>query len=300
MYPSAIMPSTSLIVAIVFAALFGGALIWLMVYYVHRYIHQRCLELGHWFHTIISRQHELPVHRNYEEQRRGHSKPRSRSSRRRKREQRIGQDSQMRMYESRNRADQSMESRYFDGSGRRGMDGGRLTLPMGEPTQNSWGNYQKYASLGWRGPGLNDMQMPHPPQVAHSQAEHLRRVQPGMVFQPTQQHEEPVIPDWAQQQYLNMKSYKKVPRAVQTGMAAQSVETPQAVETRPGRRRVDYIQICDEYPPMVQGGLGKTARPASASSSSSGGVSEATQEVPRASIPRGKPKHRDVSPLWLK
>ncbi|KAF2864739.1 hypothetical protein BDV95DRAFT_655577 [Massariosphaeria phaeospora] len=51
------MASPGLIVAIIFAGLFGTVILWLGVYYLYRYIHQSCLELDHWFH-FLNREHE--------------------------------------------------------------------------------------------------------------------------------------------------------------------------------------------------------------------------------------------------
>ncbi|KAL6702579.1 hypothetical protein ACN47E_001336 [Coniothyrium glycines] len=57
---------------------------------------------------------------------------------------------------------------------------------------------------------------------------------------------------------------------------------------------VDYIHICEEYPPIVLESLKKSNHRlhplSSSSSSSSSDVSGTTQEVPRNSIPQGKPK----------
>ncbi|PZC92988.1 hypothetical protein A1F95_07611 [Pyrenophora tritici-repentis] len=63
--------------------------------------------------------------------------------------------------------------------------------------------------------------------------------------------------------------------------------------------QVDYIHICDEYPPIVQEALKKTApRPCSSSSSScSSEKSDSTQEVPRASIPRATPAFTSIPPF---
>lgn len=49
------MASIGFIVALVFASVFGLILIWLILYYTHRHIHQQCLKLDHWFHLISPR-----------------------------------------------------------------------------------------------------------------------------------------------------------------------------------------------------------------------------------------------------
>jgi hypothetical protein len=50
------MTEPGLIVAIVASGIFGTALLWLGTYYLHRYIHKRCLELDHWFHWHVKRE----------------------------------------------------------------------------------------------------------------------------------------------------------------------------------------------------------------------------------------------------
>ena len=42
--------------AIVASGIFGTALLWLGTYYLHRYIHQRCLDLDHWFYWHVKRE----------------------------------------------------------------------------------------------------------------------------------------------------------------------------------------------------------------------------------------------------
>lgn len=291
------MASTGLIVATVFAAIFGGALIWLFLYYMHRYIHQRCLELDHWFHTFIPRQHELPVHRDDKEQSRGRSKPRSRSSRRGERRERKEQDRRRRERESEERADSTKENRAWERSWQRGEDGGTPVLQTSEPIQNPWANYQQHASLGWQAQP-NNIQLPYQPPIVQVQNKYPRLPQPAMMYQQQSQHRAPVMPEPPYRQYPKLRSKTKGSVSTMKSITERSEERPQAVAARPEMREVDYIHICDEYPPIVQGALRKTVRrPPPSSSSSSSGDSEATQEVPRASIPRGKPHYRDVSPL---
>ena len=62
--------------------------------------------------------------------------------------------------------------------------------------------------------------------------------------------------------------------------------------------RVDFIHICDEYPPIVLEALKKAApQSSSSSSSSSSDTSGTTQEVPRVSIPRATPGFADTLPF---
>ena len=71
--------------------------------------------------------------------------------------------------------------------------------------------------------------------------------------------------------------------------------------TKRARRpeKVDFIHICDKYPPIVLEALKKAAPPSSSSSSSScsSDSSGATQEVPRKSIPRATPGFADTLPF---
>jgi hypothetical protein len=50
------MTQPGLVVAIVTSGIFGAALLWLGTYYLHKYIHWRCLELDHWFHWHVKRE----------------------------------------------------------------------------------------------------------------------------------------------------------------------------------------------------------------------------------------------------
>jgi hypothetical protein len=64
------------------------------------------------------------------------------------------------------------------------------------------------------------------------------------------------------------------------------------------REKVDFIHICDEYPPIVLEALRKAAPSSpSSSSASSSDTSGTTQEVPRASIPRATPGFADTLPF---
>lgn len=84
-------PSTTLTIAIVLAAVFGAALLWLLVFFVHSYIHHRCLEVFHFLRWTWHRpcKHCEGTGLNFDLKEKSKSKSRSRSRGREKKNPRM-------------------------------------------------------------------------------------------------------------------------------------------------------------------------------------------------------------------
>ena len=287
------MTNASLIIALVFATLFGCVAVWLVLYFTHRYIHERCLEFALWFHRITAPttccQHE-EVHIELKERSRGarDDKTRGRSGRNKYRERDIE------------------DNRFEDvGAGwPRNAPMGRSIprLQMGAfPPGQQYGQ-QTYLPRGWQGQVAPMVQMAYPqaamfPQMPLQQGNAMmppvampsRTPQvvfaqtPAAIPTPTHHRRPP------QQPYAETSSdaSKATPRHQQS-------EKPKPRPKRASHvNEVDYIHICDEYPPIVLEAMKKAAPPPSSVSSSSSASSDTTQEVPRVSIPRARPRFAD-------
>lgn len=297
------MPSSNLIVALVFAAIFGTALIWLTLYYVHRYIHQQCLELDHWFHLTTLRRHERhPCCDDMEQGRSSHSKIRSRSKRREKSRGRS-------QYEKRSR--ESPEARDVDmqWAGQRHRERAQRMLPASEPMHHQWQEQQFHPSFRWHGqppsgaPMVYTQPMPSPQTAEQGAAQASRPTMPAAALQQPFTQKAPAMnePSHYQRQYQHPHGETRSDTRQGSQREKPSATSKSAQRQRATPKQVDYIHICDEYPPIILEALKKNegpySSPCSSSSSSSSDTSATTQEVPRASIPRSTPRFANKLPF---
>ena len=293
------MPSTNLVIALVFAAIFGTALIWLTLYYVHRYIHQQCLELNHWFHFTALREPERqPCCYDKEQGRSIRSKSRSRSARREKSRGRSQYAKARKRHEERSGERPQVRDVNMEWLGQRHKERARPLLPTSEFMQNQQHEQQFYPPSGWHGKALDGAHMAYP-QMAGQGAQVLPFAVPAAVPQQSFPPKATAMPEATHYQ----RRYQQPCTETSSDTLKDSQpEKPPATPKSPLRHRpivneVDYIHVCDEYPPIVIEALKKAEEPFMSSSSSSSDTSATTQEVPRASIPRGTRRFADKPPL---
>lgn len=281
------MASIGLVVALVFSAIFGAALLWLAIYYVHRYIHQQCLQLEHWFHVLTPR--HASWNTCHHEKHTGHdsaTRSRSKSARREENRDRSEYRKVRRGYQTQAGDEGPVHLR---------MEQTRPIVQIDAPAHpQSYGQHY-YPPLQWQ------YQMPERGQVGIQPPTMYPQISP---FAPQQvvphiSYPQPAIPGRnAYRRPLQRIYPEAAPNAPKVNHLERSTEKPIS-STSPRRVRqvnkVDYIHICDEYPPIILEAL-KTG-PATATSTpslSSPSTSTATQEVPRAPIPRARPRFDDV------
>ncbi len=174
-------------------------------------------------------------------------------------------------------------------------------MPMGVPMPTQPWNQPYYPSLGWHGQApiagptayQNHMTWPQLPAQAAQVPTYAMPV--TMPPQPLPQVA-PAIPEPAYQE--RQQPYSEIVSDVyQESQPDRPAQKPKPV-LKPARRvnEVDYIHICDDYPPMVLEAMQKSAPEPPPSSSSSSDVSGTTEEIPRDSIPRAKAHFADDPP----
>jgi hypothetical protein len=262
------MEHTNLIIALVFAAVFGAALIWLAIYYLHRYIHRQCLELDHWFHVLTLPHWRSPCRHCEGTGRETREKSRSRSSKRRERSR------------SRGRREQSRHERGGYGRGQRMIEADAEN-GQGYPMQRTRQTLpaigmEQYAPLqwGWQGqmPGVQQFAQPamHPHAYEQMFAQGFPQV---------------YVPVLQKQAVPSKQTYQKSSRK------ADKKATTNDVPKESSRvRKTDYIHIVDDYPPIVKEAMKKAAPPSPSSTST-----EQVEEVPRTSIPQATPRFTGTS-----
>ena len=299
------MTNTNLIIALIFAGLFGAALILLALWGIHSYINQRCLDLEHCFHfpsTCRSRPSPFVYVEKVEHRSQSRHRSRSRKGERGRRSER-----------SQTRKNYAGQNHGFDQI--RDVGSARPMMPFYAPlqAQETYGR-QCYPSLGWEEQAQNlqpmmqqqvpmpwraqgAVQMPPlampatvPPQPLH----HAKTQMPGYAQHPPQHL--PRGKAQSRRPYAET-SHSDAPKADQQEGSCIEAESPTKRERRVDR--VDYIHICDEYPPIVLEALKKAAppSPSSSTSSSSSDTTTSTQEVPRTTIPRATPGFAETLPF---
>lgn len=309
-----VMAATNLIIALVFAGVFGAALIYVALWFIHRYIHQSCCEIEHWCHTLFSSQARPPpcVHIGKGEQR----EPPRHQSRSTKRERERPEGSQTRKYYEHRDGESHAARNPNAGWARPMLQFNSSTQPQ---QQQSYGQlyYPSLEQKQWPSanqvdyPSRIQQQIPVPWQtqgVAHMPPFAMPTAVPQQLFpQMTARMPEPQHPT----QYPPQCQPREQPNYRQTYTETMSSDIPKASQPRTppvkpksaarrARRveRVDFIHICDEYPPIVLEALKKAApQSSSSSSSSSSDTSGTTQEVPRVSISRATPGFADTLPF---
>jgi hypothetical protein len=293
------MANTNLVIALVFAAIFGTVLIWLAFYYVYRYIHQRCLELDHWF-LLTPPQWRSPCRHCQGTGRSENEKSRSRSSRRREKSR------------SGERRNDSMTRGHVKGERVLGADTewnviGReqiqrlgYSLPT-SPSVQRRGEEEQYGPWqGWRAQANSGQQMypqayPQLPHVFPQTALQHPYTQDGRLTSPfTMLAARPVLSSMPR-----APNYQKPPRKAYTVRSQLQVKSQPARKDNLRTRKTDYIHIVDDYPPIVKEAIMKAASQPPTSSSSSGSTisTEPAEEVHRKTIPQATPQFADTLPL---
>jgi hypothetical protein len=185
--------------------------------------------------------------------------------------------------------------------------------PYQQPYGQSFGQ-PYYPPIGWQDPaqGAGQMLYPQPPMQPQMpspwQAQGAAQMSPFTM--PAVMPRQPLpqmptrMPEPVQYQPRHHARDRPQYRHAHTEMRSDTTKTSQQSSlpvkkkypTKRARKveEVDYIHICDEYPPIVLDTLGKEAPLSPSSSSSSSESSGTTQEVPRASIPTAKPGFADL------
>lgn len=289
------MTNTKLIIAIVFASLFGFFTICFVIWCVGCYMHRHCLDPGQYFYTWSLQPVQPPavvcVERNC-------SRDEKSVRGRRPERLRIQRDHEHRDCE---------EGRIRCGNGD--------TRPMVQHPIQAYHEPrgQPYHPSLKRKDWLQNMQPMMQQQIpTHWQAQGALRASPSVVYpEMPQQLSRQMIPgkskfdqDLPRYQPQGMSQYRQPCEESVSSEASGACEQKNlsmrgqsSVEHASRTRRVDYVHICDEYPPIVLEALKKVtpASPTASSSSSSNG-SGTTQEIPRTSIGCATPDYVTNSP----
>jgi hypothetical protein len=308
------MVHTNLIIALVFAALFGIALIWLAFDYIHRYIHLRYLELDHWFHLFTPLQwHSSCRHcegtgRNFKE------KSRSRSSRRRERSKSRGRRERSR-HERRGEKMIEVDTEWM-GIGQEEESMRRPTRALPSPSMQNHGAAEQYYTWQSQMPGGVQMSLAHAQPAMYTQA--YSQMYIPTFPQPYAQGGPQALPYPVPQQqtaYMaiptlssvsSMPPYQKHPRKACAERPEPQTKSRHATRDGSRVRRTDYIHIVTDHndlPPIVKEAIEKEAvdkgkREALSASSLSGSSmsTEPAEEVPRTSIPQATPRFAEPQP----
>jgi hypothetical protein len=301
-------------------------LIYVALWFIHRYINQRCYEFEHWFHFLFPSQSRPPQCMYVEKaKQREPSKHRSRYT---KREWGRSERSQTRKYyEDRHGESQGARDANADWSRPRDVERARPAIQLDtlmQPQQQQAYGRSYHPSLGWQEqwPGANQVERAHYlPMQQHIpmpwQAQGAAQTPPFAIPTAVPQHPFPQMaarmpeplqysPQYPTQYQPRGRSHYQQPYTETISSdtpKANRRRTPPVKPRSPAKRvhraeKVDFIHMCDEYPPIVLEALKKaTPRSSSSSSSSSSDTSGTTLEVPRESIPRATPGFAGTVPF---
>ncbi|KAF2852642.1 hypothetical protein T440DRAFT_526237 [Plenodomus tracheiphilus IPT5] len=277
-------------------------LIWLLLYYAHRYIHHQCLQLDHWFHLISPR--ETAARCCDQEKYMGCEtclRDRTRSAR-----QERGRERSTKRYRSRDHEGHRAREADPEWIAQPKLQRPRRMLQMGAPAQNQWFGQPDYQQTPWQEQIPVPTQMSYPQAVAYSQMPQqgaLPIFTPAYGPHMTNPTKAATMPEPVNYQHQHRhQQAQSEDRSDATRSKHTVIQTdklpPQRKRNR-GPAKVDYIHICDELPSIVLKSLKKStiATSTTSSSSDSSGDSSTTQEVPRVSIPRAAPKATDTLPF---
>jgi hypothetical protein len=319
------MPNTNLIVALVFAAVFGAVLVWFAFYCIYRYFRRGCLELRHWFRLVTPPHWRSPCHSCDGTGRVVVTGEKSRSrSRRREKSRERGERTWARGYERdmHIRGQRAIES-GTEWHGQQPMQRPRPRPALqASPAMQRHGTEEQYDSwAGWQGQAPGDQQMgmtyPQPamypgayPQIfpqMYPQA--APQASPFMMSPAIHQQHAPQMAIPVPESVSSMPTYPKRTRDAYTEQSEErQPKTPRAkskpaADRVPKLRKTDYIHFVDQYPPMVEEAIKRdeairrAAQQASSSSSDSSTSTEPVEEVPRASIPRAPSRFAGSMPF---
>jgi hypothetical protein len=229
------MANNNLVIAIVFAALFGAAMLWLAIYYLHRYIHRNCYALGHWFHVLLSHASEAEDYSRERATNTNSSSSRTRSTRRAKSDNRSSR-SKRRHRTPRGSPRDEMRERVHGWSVETEDEG--IVPAVNCPRD---GYREELVEWETREPVSSEPSRSDSGQVAMLEDVHpaMPKMVPPSPFPIARPHVKsmrPAMPQMAPSSHLSF-------------MASPDVEEYEPEEVIPGK--TDFIHICDEYPAMV-------------------------------------------------
>lgn len=248
------MANTNLIIALAFAAIFGTALIWLVLYHTHRYIHQQCLELDTWFHLLAQRETITATH-DVENQmdRKAQSKNKFPS---RKRNRSRGRSERKRSGKRHSSEDNEVHRRMkdveVDWPGHMRIKENRPMLQMRDAMHTQPCDQHHFASLGWHDQFQTYPQPTIQPYMHLCDGIPNFRVPiplPGqpILRTPTAMHES--VNNQHRYQQPSTGTSSSTPKSSQSGRPKEKLQcSPKRTRQE---RKVDYIYICDEYPPIA-------------------------------------------------
>ncbi|KNG48241.1 hypothetical protein DDE82_005432 [Stemphylium lycopersici] len=190
-------------------------------------------------------------------------------------------------------------------------------MPLHTPVQAQQETYgrQCYPSLGWQeqAQGLQQQQQVPMSYQAQGAVRMPPLAMPAVVHPQPLRHAKTQMPEPEHAHYLPQHSPQRKTQSRRPYAETLHSDVPKSdhqegspVEaessTKRERRvdRVNYIHICDEYPPIVLEALKRAALPSplsSSSSSNSSDTSTSTQEVPRTTIPCATPGFAETLPF---
>jgi hypothetical protein len=292
------MADKNLIIALSFAAVFGAALIWLVLYYIHNYLHRKWVELEHWFHVITPPKWRSPCRHCEGTGRAVFTEKEKSRSRSRKRVERSRETSRPRH----GRGQRAIEDAEWNGHGR--VQQPRAALPTSSPAQRHGmeEQYNPWAARQCQAPGGQQIGIRYPQPAMYPQMYPQANLHTSPFMMPQQQTPrmampvpESMVSSRSTHHKRERKEYAERPLERQP-KAAQTKPKP-AARGAPKVRQTDYVHIVDEYPPIVQERIKKNAPPSSSSSSSSSSSTEPPEEVHRTSIPQAAPRFVNPTPF---
>lgn len=290
------MTNKNLIIALSFAAIFGAAFIWLIIYYLHSYLHRKWIEFEHWLHVVTPpkwrstcRHCEGTGRAVFLEKGKSRSRSRKRTERSRERS--------MPRHE---RGQRAIEDTGW--SGHNGIHQPRAALPTSSPARRHGmeEQYNPWTTRQGQAPGGQQLGMTHPQPAMYfhmyPQAIPQAYPQTSPFMMPQQQVPQMAMP--IPESVSSRTTHHKHGRKVHVERPKE--REPKAAETKPKSamrsttktEHTDYVHIVDELPPIVLKNMKKNAPPSSISSSSfsSSVSSDPVEEVPRSSIPQAAPR----------
>ena len=311
------MAASGMIVAIVASALFGTAILGIITYYLHRYVHQKCYQLDSWFHWPVKREDFLnekesglpPVsrrERSQQDSRSDHSNSRSRHSRSRKRRSSPKDAFRRRQPDtSRECQGESSQENFPNNTSHRqkervreglGQSLDRIIVPTYVPVQFPVPVYYPQAvATGWPA----QIAAPRPP-VAHPVNPTAIPMDNSMNIPMAQPRASSIPRSPMKAGLTSPASYEPgynqqyVPPS-EHGFAHNSINGGARREARSPWseiRQVDFIAEVDALPEQLQKDLDELQIVAEVSSDNDddGDVDEDIQQIPRTYIPRSVPQ----------
>ncbi|KAJ4298161.1 hypothetical protein N0V90_006060 [Kalmusia sp. IMI 367209] len=279
--------NNNLAIAISLAALFGAAVLWAVVYYLHRWIHVKCLQLAHWFHVLPK---PTPTPENHGQERATATESADEEREREIRKKELEEKEKRRREKARKKVEEWEDSdethmspgetlrqyRRERAAGSYSIDVDDELMPVG-PRMRA----QPYVPVV---PVYLPLAQPYVPQYVPPLLQSAPRLPPSF-GSPTDRG--PIYPQAAcRPTYSQPHVEKRVPSSIE--YECEEAYEPSSHQTTAAHNQVDFIHICDDLPPLVREALEKhekKTQPSSAETSSSSSASSSAEEIPRAHIP---------------